>query len=508
MTPMLAGRRKKIKAQIEQYEREKELRDRGLAPAETNDERTERRKTEYTSWLITAHQKAKRGEDFDDWTPDDSRKIGEKRKNTGKTFAVPELEDDDFSDTDEPSPERSQLPSMRSFVPRSPFETSPNLTAPQPTHPPQHTQSIMASPPRVGRTFAAPDYSISDVNSTSFNIRDSDMMSLTSDYKPKPVAEWTGQDYKEYLKSAYGFEPEQLAREVESMRDGEIPDTFMKAHQAIVDMRERARDEIYREIQQYRDVELAGIRQAVEEERMALENDYNEYRQQRALVRAQYNGLTLAEDAQLPGTSGNNKWGYPFSSPDNSTVLENVFAVAASNAAGNLTATKFTETEQNAPPTPNLAHAQLPSANGTAKNTNVSWAENVIHNHAAPGPNEPVKSSTPLPKSALKGRQLESLERKMSEATRYTPKQPSRLREVSDVTKTAGSDKFPPVMATDGMNYMMPMTADPYPELRKQLNSYFTEMPISTDFWTSGDSFVDVYNPYAEVRAQVLTTFS
>jgi hypothetical protein len=498
---MLTGRRRKIRAQIEQYEREKELRDRGLAPAETDAERTERKKTEYTSWLMNAHQKAKRGEDYDEWNPDDSRQVGEKRKNTGKTFAVPELDDDDMSEKEEQPPETTQHSSRQTLVPQTPLKNSPNLPAPAPSQP------TMPSPPRVGRTFAAPDYSLSDENSTTFDIRDSDIMSITSDYKSKPVTEWSSQDYNEYLKSAYGFDPVQLAKEIESMRDGEIPDTFMKAHQAIVDMRDRAREEIYREMQQYRDAELAEFRQAVEEEKLALEQEFNGFRDRRARIKAQYNGLTLVEDVQQPGNNENNKWGYPGSSPDNSAVLENVFAMAASNTADNMTATLPTETETNIPPTPNPAHAQLPSTtNGTAKNTNVSWAENIVYNHAAPGPNEPVKSNTALPKSALKGRQLESLERKMSEATRYTPKQPSRLREVSEVTKASAGDKFPSIMATDGSNFMI--STDPYPELREQLQSYFTELPIATELWYSGDSFAKSYSPYTEVREQALTTFS
>lgn len=522
----MTGRKRKIRQEHAVLQRENELRGQGLLGPESEDARAKRRELDYTVWLMDAHDKSKRGEGHNDWVPDDSREIGEKRKNVGKTFTVPESESD--NEADDLSTETSQTTQRRVLTPHSQLQKLPipNLA-------PQQSTTPVVSPPRVGRTFAVPEYSSSE-DGTIFDIRDSDVMSIEESYDIKPVAQWKDNDYKEWMVKAYGFDPTQLAKEVPLMKEGEVPPMFMKAHWAIVGMRDRAREEIQAEMQQYREEELRRSRHSIEdekrrmlremedfkhrllsdvsEEEQNLKSEFEDWRKQRALVKAGYNGLTLAEQVHQSGGRENNKYGFPYSSPDSSSLLENVFAVAAANAAENTTGTLLSEGERNAPPTPTPAHAQLPPNSTTtpSKTINVTWAEsNQIHNNAAPGPNEPVKTNTPLPKSALKGRQLESLERKMSEATRYTPKQPSRLREVSEVAKPSASDKVPPFQGKAGagvINYQFLDTS--YVEVREQLYDIIANAPKpNISPWGTADGPQILPTPYPEVREQVLSLY-
>jgi hypothetical protein len=526
LKPMMTGRKRKIRQEYAVLQREKELRAQGLLGPESEDVRSRRREIEHTIWLMDAHEKSKRGEDHDDWVADESRGTGDKRKNVGKTFAVPDSESD--NEVDEFSSETASSTQRHILTPQSQLQKIPTPNLP----PPSSATPTASSPPRVGRTFAVPEYSSSE-EGTIFDIRDSDVMSIEDAYDIKPVAQWKDNDYKDWLVKAYGFDPAQLAKEVPFMKDGEVPPMFMKAHWAVVGMRDRAREEIQAEMQHFREEELRRARQAIEEEKRKmlrevedfkhqlisetseeeqnLKGEFEDWRKKRAQVKANYNGLTLVEQVHQSGARDNNKYGFPYSSPDNTTLLDNVFAVAAANAAENGTTTPPSEIDRDAPPTPTPAHVQLPgNSNGTlSKAINVTWSEsNQIHNHAAPGPNEPVKTTTPLPKSALKGRQLESLERKMSEATRYTPKQPSRLREVSEVAKPS-ADKPPLFQGKAGagaINYQLLDT--PYVEVREQLYDIIANAPTpNIPAWGTTDDPQILPTPYPEVREQVLSMY-
>jgi hypothetical protein len=502
----MTSRKKKIRVEHERLEEERRLRNQGLRPAETEKEREDRLKIAHTVWLMDAHAKKNRGEPWEDFVPDQNQEVGQKRKNVGRTFAVPE--DDSDGDDTPSSPERT--PRRRLLTPRSPLKkgalsNTPQLPPPQfsqlpqPSQPPRPPRPSLPepsiihppSPPRVGRTFAVPEDSGSEIS--EYSVRDSDMMSVdVAPWDMKRVVEWTQDDYEGWLKIAYGFDPTQLAKEVSKMEAGAVPDMFLKAHWAILAMRQRAKDELAAEMKAIREEEVEKLRRqtAVEIERLrsvynetkdqlelefseeqeALREEYMEFRKRRALIKAHHNGTTLREGVDETGHRGNNEYGYPYSSPDQSSYLENVFAMAETNAAKNVEAAGPTDADRNTPPTPSPAHAELPSnaaftplnnkdtSTMNAAKPNVTWSENVIHNHAVPGPNEPIKPNTPLPKSALKGRQLESLERKMSEATRYTPKQPSRLREVSDVPKPAASPVIPSISLDGIQSYLKPRT--------------------------------------------------
>jgi hypothetical protein len=409
----------------------------------SEEEKRERVELAFKVWNHEAHQKKLRGEVYDDWNPDEWAQIGEKRKNTGevkdlsperkvgKTFEVPQDESDeeDMSMVVTPTPSRVILeprtvkrtsPSRKSNLFSSDVEMTENSIIPL------TSTSPSTSPKRTGRTFEL-DYDKYDEDEPNSPVKNGDIMSITSDGL-KPVGLWTPEDFTNYLKENYSFDPVQLATEVKNMEHGQMPSQLMQAFRAIQDIRARATSELQHEMYQKRqdfEADLDDIRQKKLKEGLLLIKEYEDLLSKREAVRGYYNGETLAANVRGAITPSENKYSYPYVEASPPFTPENPsLALAESNSTSNV--------ENIIPTWDDIHRERVQPRSESNKQASVSWAQNTVYNHGIQGPNEPSQPDTPHPKPALKGSQLESFERKKSEATRYTPKQPSRLREVSD----------------------------------------------------------------------------
>jgi hypothetical protein len=297
---------------------------------------------------------------------------------------------------------------------------------------------------------------------------------------PEEVRFWNQTQFQNYLDVEHGLNPAVLETAANELRAGKTPEFITDFNARMTQLEQVARTEIERDMERFRERSVQEVRRELEaartematrihaEIRAQVEDEIrNEYRQ----TLAEKNKLVLELSAILPfarlncdndnltsaivskvakfyqaskangGPQGN-------SSPVADEAMANIFDTASYdvNAADVDAAPIWTQ----APPaSPSPAHATLPTTK-----QGVSFGEASYSTVASPPHHEPPKysganngPSTAAPtKSSIKAKQpvidesmanmtasqQQSYQRALSDVTKYAPKQPSRLREVSD----------------------------------------------------------------------------
>jgi hypothetical protein len=407
---------------------------------------------ESTTSLREAHRNANAKSE----EPETSPSHGKKRRMVGKTFKVPDYDDSASEGDTSPVKPVEDRPKLKPFLGKSAEsadDSSRVLGQKQNAQSPFDTAEANATERALGRTYKVPDYSSSDLSSI-MSLDPTPQPAGQSQSKGKSMSEWTLEDAKQYMKLEHGWDPESLAAEVSLMQRGEMPSIFIKAQEGIALMKSQAAADLREYMDGFRRREFARVRAEVTAYRHSLIDEIEERRMELAAINQEIG----KKHAQLIAEKSADEMAAEVA--DQTPPMPSGFNMfAASNGH---------DWNKAPPASPSPSHAQLPQ---TPK-ASVTWTEQHKTNHTtSPGPNEPPKyagaanTTTPAPKSALKtngtakangvpppnaqpqieegrsstltGPQRQSYERKMSEVNKYTPKQPSRLREVSRLSSSS-----------------------------------------------------------------------
>lgn len=323
---------------------------------------------------------------------------GKRKLAVGRTFTLPESD----SSSDESLEEPTQVPPLNGA-----------------------TKSLQSSTGVTGKTFTMPDSSLSEDN-----IMANSTQIANIDHRWQ--VGWTEADLLKFLRTE-GVDFEELVNQAPRLLRQELPDSWTAAFVAFRRIYESQARHMASDMEEVKNQIIRSAKASAEYwEKTAQENERKaqlmnkecedlekELYQLRSLAGAQREAQKLAQDVQNQS---------PVSS-------FNIFEAAHANDTS-------TQSQPHSP-------------------KNITWTENKENHVTSPGPNEPptyTAGTTSAAKSALKpsvpktttrsnsifgdfvtpkeakglsGRELESYESQLNASQKFTPKQPSRLREVS-----------------------------------------------------------------------------